>query len=169
MFEPYFKVLGALGLVIGLVTGFGTIVGWIVSDSFGDTVLTALWLAGILFAIAACVLGAVEVAKALRGPLMIRIAFGLVAGILLLLGIGTFWSSSLLGGSWFFVGLGCTALLSGASFGADWALDEYDVYKKSRIECPDCAETVKSRARVCRCCGYRFQPAPDVPLAQARP
>jgi hypothetical protein len=26
--------------------------------------------------------------------------------------------------------------------------------------CPDCAETVKPAARVCRFCGYRFEPAP---------
>jgi hypothetical protein len=24
--------------------------------------------------------------------------------------------------------------------------------------CPDCAETVKAEARLCRCCGYRFDP-----------
>lgn len=26
--------------------------------------------------------------------------------------------------------------------------------------CPDCAETVKAQARICRFCGYRFEPAP---------
>jgi hypothetical protein len=46
MFETPLKALGAEGLVVGLVTRLGTIVGWIASDSFGDTLITALWIAG---------------------------------------------------------------------------------------------------------------------------
>jgi predicted amidophosphoribosyltransferase len=29
--------------------------------------------------------------------------------------------------------------------------------------CPDCAEAVKAKARVCRYCGFRFAPPPESP------
>lgn len=31
-------------------------------------------------------------------------------------------------------------------------------FKAARKHCPDCAETVKTKARVCHFCGYRFEP-----------
>jgi peptidoglycan/LPS O-acetylase OafA/YrhL len=41
----------------------------------------------------------------------------------------------------------------------------YMVDKYSHRECPDCAERVKSQARVCRYCGYRFKT--NVPEAKS--
>lgn len=37
----------------------------------------------------------------------------------------------------------------------------YEVAQGSQKPCPDCAETVKRDARVCRHCGYRWAPTPD--------
>lgn len=37
----------------------------------------------------------------------------------------------------------------------------YETAQGSQKPCPDCAETVKRDARVCRHCGYRWAPMPD--------
>jgi hypothetical protein len=42
MLSPLLKVLSGVALVVGLLTGVGTIVGWIASDSFGDAFFGAL-------------------------------------------------------------------------------------------------------------------------------
>jgi hypothetical protein len=38
--------------------------------------------------------------------------------------------------------------------------DQYEKQKKRHKTCPDCAESVKDAANVCRFCGHRFGPAP---------
>lgn len=38
--------------------------------------------------------------------------------------------------------------------------EQYGKLKASRKSCPDCGETVKDIANVCRYCGYRFAPPP---------
>jgi hypothetical protein len=41
--------------------------------------------------------------------------------------------------------------------------DLYEVDKASRKPCPDCCESVKVGARVCRYCGHRWPQAPALP------
>ena len=39
-----------------------------------------------------------------------------------------------------------------------WDMVEKERHEQKHKQCPDCCETVKAKARVCRFCGYEFRP-----------
>lgn len=162
------KTVGALGALVGLLTGVGTIIGWIASDSFLHAAFDALRWAGVLF-IGPAVGAGFYSAYGRESPRRSRrFASGFVAilmsGALLYTGI----TSAAAGeGSWGLFALGCFAVSTGLLFLRAWVVQQRTEYKTSHKECPDCAETVKVKARVCRYCGYRFAP-PQWPNSSLR-
>ncbi len=161
-----------LGAVIGLVTGAGTIVGWIVSTESPLTVAgKALGYAGMafplglaLFSFVAAVLPprtleTLEKREIARNTLVAR-AFYFGFGCLLT-GFVVFVGTDPLDGVWITIGAltvgiaGYVAVLLSRNTAAQ--------RKAASRDCPDCLETIKAHANVCRYCGYRFAPAPPVP------
>lgn len=149
------RVIAGLGAVIGLLTGLGTIVGWLASESFVDALATAAACAGVAYIALGCVALAVNVreqntvARRLWAALI-----AVVATIGLFLGVVLPWDEAYL---W-----GCAALglLTAAVLGLVAMRERQKRIRASWKVCPDCAESVKVAANVCRYCGYRFRPPP---------
>lgn len=60
--------------------------------------------------------------------------------------------------------MGYIAICASLWFASVWLFSRH---QRSRRRCPECAEVVKSAARVCRYCGYRFHPPVDSPDYQS--
>ena len=155
---------------IGVVTGAGTIVGWIVSTESPAVVLgTAVGLAGMAYCV---VFGLLSLVAALlprsvledleeRGELArpglraraLYLAFACFFAVLFAL-IGT----DPLSGTWITIGAILLAIVGYVAIGVH--RDRVAKRRAELRECPDCAETIKARARVCKYCGYRFAPSP---------
>lgn len=144
------RVIAALAAVVGLITGLGTVVGWIASDSFDDAIKAAALGAGIAY-------GALTVGVFLwdAGPgrgaegRLFNAFYGLLGLVLLAYAIIKWYEPALYGLA--IVGVGF-AIAAAVALG----LERYKQHKRSRKRCPDCIELVKVEARVCRYCGYRF-------------
>jgi Uncharacterised protein family UPF0547 len=148
-----------MGVVVGLLTGIGTVVGWIASDSFEDTALTGLRVAGIAYIVLSYPAIAVPLVLGLRksglliGGVRVLGAVLCTAMMSLVLYFAVQWEDD---DREFFIVFGVIGLLVAIVLAGIWSVQTERAYKRSRMECPDCAETVKSKARVCRYCGYRF-------------
>jgi Uncharacterised protein family UPF0547 len=162
MFALLKGLLGVIGLIVGVVTGIGTIVGWINTDAITwDVVFTALRFAGVTYL--AGTLAVIAVVAVLPLDLGIpRWQRPLIAVVFGAMAFGIFyWGALQEDDPWFFFLFGCAAVAFGVAGLMQWGIERRRSHKSSRIECPDCAETVKSRARVCRYCGYRFRSSPS--------
>jgi hypothetical protein len=154
---------------IGVITGAGTIVGWIVSTESPAVVAgTAVGYAGMAycggFALGAFVLAmlpkrtlealAVEgLAKATFTARAYYLGFGCLFAAFFV-GVGT----DPLDGVW--ITLGAATLLIVVFSTVTVHRNTVAKRKGEYRECPDCAETIKTKARVCRYCGYRFALSP---------
>jgi hypothetical protein len=154
-----------LATLIGVITGAGTIVGWIVSTESPAVVAgTAVGYAGMAYCAGFALLG--FACALLPSGTLERVggksgakarAYYLGAGGLFaaaFVAVGT----DPLDGVWITLGAATLLIVGYASVSAyrDAAVKRKGEYR----ECPDCAEMVKSRARVCHYCGYRFAPPP---------
>jgi peptidoglycan/LPS O-acetylase OafA/YrhL len=147
------RVIAGLGLVVGLLTGLGTIAGWVASESFDDTVATAASYAGVAYIALGSVAGALSVRaetswrrRSWSGLPALAAAMALFFGVILP------WDEAWL--------QGCAALglLTAIIVALVGIRERRERIRASRKVCPDCAETVRAEANVCRYCGYRFRP-----------
>jgi Uncharacterised protein family UPF0547 len=163
------RAIGLVSTAIGVVTGLATIVGTVLSDkTVGVVALTAIGCAGMA-AWAAFALACLAVAflppqrlhrflagtksELFRRPIVARstylaLAFGVVPVVQ---------DEGLDPTSGFWLASGAV-VLGIALF--SWVSVARAQRRDAVRQCPDCAETVKARARVCRYCGYRFAPPP---------
>jgi uncharacterized membrane protein (UPF0136 family) len=142
------RVIAGLGLVVGLLTGVGTIVGWVTSESFVDALGDVAAYAGAAY----IGLAGVAVIVTARDATWLQRLAPLVAVAALFFGVVLPWDEPWL---W-----GCAALglLTATVVAIPAVREQRKRLKASRKVCPDCAETVKAEANVCRYCGYRFRP-----------
>jgi hypothetical protein len=168
------QALAIAGAVIGLVTGAGTIVGWIVStDSPLEVVGKALGYAGMGYALgfAAILFVAAALPKrtlqALEDEGFTKAVFTARA---LYFGGGCFFAG-------FFVVVGTDPLdavwiVTGVVLLYVVGLAGFYVARRAAARyrpCPDCAETIRVAANVCRHCGYRFALPPPAYLVTESP
>jgi hypothetical protein len=171
------KAIGLVATSIGVVTGLGTIVGWLVSDETpGVVARIAVGTAGMVY-VGGFVLLCLGVAllpprrlrrflerdesqehlpRPLRRPVVARLTYLALAcgGVLVAVDTGPDPKA----GFWVVLGAVALALVLFAWLAVR---RQAAARRKSELqECPDCAEMVKTKARVCRYCGYRFKPPP---------
>jgi hypothetical protein len=141
------------GLVIGLITGFGTVIGWIASANLPST-LTTTGKVGIILFSGTGTIGTVRANFELVA-LWWRDRVTLLALTLIYAGIGV--SAFLIPwDEWLFQVIGTMGLLVLAGYGVFRALRWHGNYLNSRKTCPECAESVKVEAKICKHCHSRF-------------
>jgi hypothetical protein len=147
------RVVGTLGAVIGLLTGVGTLIGWIASsNTLGDVGSTALVIAGAAIMVGlpvSIVLEELGREGGLDWGEIFWVALGLGVAVLVLV-------EEEPGEVLRFYGWMALAI------GLAWCVFQLPAYlrRASGKKCPQCAETVKADARVCRFCGWRFEEVP---------
>jgi hypothetical protein len=147
-----FRVIAGLGVVVGLLTGLGTIVGWATSESFQDSVASVASFAGVAYIALGSVAGLVSVREETTWRRRLWTGLpALLAPVALFFGVILPWDEAWL--------QGCAALglLTASAIGIVGLRQRQARISASRKVCPDCAETVKAAANVCRYCGYRFR------------
>jgi hypothetical protein len=168
------RLVAAMATVIGLLTGVGTIVGWIASASLRDTVAFTTAVAGAMFLLAFAgmmlVAGIRVVARApsvrrrlgrLRTPWWLRwhrgwyvaVAVAVPSGILRLVidpHTPVEWLRSF---GW------TTLIVAVVALAFSWANVRGTFWSRHKV-CPDCAESVRTNAFVCHYCGWRFESPP---------
>jgi uncharacterized protein UPF0547 len=161
---------------IGVITGAGTIVGWIVSTESPAVVLgTAVGYAGMAYCGGFALVGfgtALLPKRILQGLEDERLAKATFRARAFYFGFGCLFAGFFAGvgtdpldGVW--ITIGAVALLVVASSAVIVHRNAEAKRRGEYRECPDCAETIKSRARVCRYCGYRFALSPPAqPMAE---
>jgi hypothetical protein len=163
------KVLGYIAAAIGVVTGVGTIVGWVAStESIGDVASTALGWAGVAYLVLLAVWAwqwFVQQWKSLSDkdvPPGQRYGLAAVAAVtaLTLTAFVPIASQDLDGVK----GLGLIGVILGALYLLLTCIKMAIDYQGAYHACDDCAERISSKARVCPHCGFRYQP----PLAGSR-
>lgn len=168
------------GTAIGLITGAGTFLGWIVSTKSPLVVLgTAIGYAGMAYCVGFALLGFVTAFlpdRTLADLAGDGLANPGLRARALYIGTGSFFAAMFAGagtdpldGVWMTIGAASLLILASSAV----AVQRHAVARRrgEYRECPDCAETIRARARVCRYCAYRFglsPPAGAMALASGR-
>jgi hypothetical protein len=138
------RFIGFLAGLIAVIAGFGAGLAWLSAHVSPTAVIaagSALYLGAIIY-----VVGQME----LRGGPALR-TYALLVG-------GTFIAGVLASSA---ESAGGAALYVYAAAGAIpvfWVA--YDLDKKAHKDCPECGESVKESARICRYCRYEFWALP---------
>jgi hypothetical protein len=164
-------VQGALrttATAIGVITGAATILGWLLSTASPAAVAgRAVGYLGMGYCVVFAVLGFVSAVLPKRGLRALE-SEGLAKTTLraraLYLGSGCFFAAMLaligtnpLDGTW--ITIGTISLLLAVYATLLIRRNAVTKRKAEFVDCPDCLESVRKDARVCRYCGYRFRPA----------
>jgi hypothetical protein len=170
-----------LATAIGVLTGAGTIVGWVVSTKSPVVVLgTALGYAGmavtvgvalfclVLTILPPSVLKALEDKQLTKSTLTARVLY--LAFAIGIAAIAASTGTDPRNGFWIAMG---AVTLGMTGYSAFLVSNNAAAARKRQFRvCPDCAETIKAQACVCRYCGYRFSLPPtayELALESAQP
>lgn len=169
MLTGLLTLIRSVAAVIGVLTGAGTIVGWVVSAKSPIVVLgTALGYAGMAvvggFAIVSFVtailppkaLKSLEDRQLTKATLKARALYFAYGCVFTAIAVAT--GTDPLAGFW--IAVGAVTLGTGAYSAFLISRNAAAARKREYRVCPDCAETIKAKACVCRYCGYRFSLAP---------
>jgi hypothetical protein len=169
------SVIVALGTLVGLATGLGTIIGALASsESFWDTALLCIRIGGAVFGIGVFATGLVlslftkSVSKTWRGRVGFSAFYGFWTFAIAVMAAPPWGDADLREAgfsndkTWLLV-LGSIAIATFALATAWMAVNRIRAQARARKQCPDCAETVKATANVCRYCGFRFAARPSRP------
>ena len=167
--ESRVRALSALGAVVSLLIGIGTI-GGAIASSFSEAVPLVLQILGA----AGCVAVAVFLVSGAVMCLKER-AWGNAAFFCWLAAAALFiaaWSLDVLlrdlesDREQALQGAGLITVVCVGWATVIWFRTTVREYRASIRECPDCAETIKAAAKVCRYCGCRVDAAaPSAPAA----
>lgn len=146
-------IFAGIVIAVGLLANVVTLIASIADESFVDGIATAGTIAGLVFGLSTTALVVwvlvIELSWALRA-LGIVVGLGGTAVCLFLVILP--WDETLL------QIMGAVFVVVGAWPLGAFALGTYQDHQRLRHkECPNCAETVKKEAKVCRFCGYRFE------------
>ncbi len=144
------KVLAGLGVVVGLITGIGTVIGWIASESIGDAIRVAGLAAGVAYIALAWASGVFLLWAGDTRRQGLKDAAPSLGGAAIGTVVIVVWDEPVI------LAYGAVGVVLAAIIAGVFAYQRFQKHKASRKVCPDCIETVHARASVCRYCGYRF-------------
>ena len=171
--HPLWRTVALLAAGISVITGAATIIGWMASESLADTLAITVNVAGYLYIlVVAGFAAAFSPVRGWRDEKVLRVVVFIVAASLYAfmsskeLRLEPYWPSSRWpSGQSLLRVFGVFGLVGGAiaavAWGPAWVSELQAAHRDAYKACPECCEKVRSEARVCRYCNYRFSPPPS--------